>query len=175
MDMRTDDRIKASLGGLGYPGFRYLAPTPVEADPREVLFEALRADDMDQRVIDALPWVLAHRNDLDLRALTDQVRSAGLQNRLGFLIEITVSAAKRMRHREVTERLEPWLLVLREMRHTDEDTLAKASMTEVERRRLRRSRSKAARFWRLLTDLNTKQAVKVVELGNVIGDLNEQG
>jgi hypothetical protein len=167
--------MKANLGGLGYPGFGYLASTFLEADPREVLFEALRADDMDQRVIDALPWVLAHRNDLDLRALTDQVRSAGLQNRLGFLIEITASAAKRMRYSEVTERLEPWLPVLREMRHADEDTLAKASMTEVERRRLRRSRSKAARYWRLLTDINTKQAVKSVELGNVMGDLNEEG
>ena len=173
--MRTEDRIKTSLGGLGYPGFRYLAPTRVEADPREVLFEALRADDMDQRVIDALPWVLAHRSDLDLRALTNQIRSAGLQNRLGFLIEITVSAAKRMRQSEVTERLEPWLLVLREMRHADEDTLAKASMTEVERRRLHRSRSKAARFWRLLTDVNTKQAVKVVELGNVMETSTKRG
>ena len=123
----------------------------------------------------ALPWVLAHRSDLDLRALTNQIRSAGLQNRLGFLIEITVSAAKRMRQSEVTERLEPWLLVLREMRHADEDTLAKASMTEVERRRLRRSRSKAARFWRLLTDVNTKQAVKVVELGNVMETSTKRG
>jgi len=26
-----------------------------------------------------------------------------------------------------------------------------------------------------LTDLNTKQTVKVVELGNVMGDLNEEG
>jgi hypothetical protein len=127
--MRTDDRIKASLGGLGYPGFRYLAPTPVEDNPREVLFEALRADDMDQRVIDALPWVLAHRNDLDLCALTDQVRSAGVQNRLGFLIEITVSAAKRLHCTEVKEKLEPFLVALREVRHPNEDTLAKASMT----------------------------------------------
>jgi hypothetical protein len=150
-DMRTDDRIKASLGGLGYPGFRYLAPTPVKVDPREVLFEALLADDLDQRVVDALPWVLAHRNGLDLRALADQVRSAGLQNRLGFLIEITVSAAKGLRCTEVTEKLEPFLVALREVRRRNEDTLAKASMSQVERRRLHRSRPKAARFWRLLT------------------------
>jgi len=163
--MRTDDRIKASLGGLGYPGFRYLAPTPLEADPQEVLFEALRADDMDQRVIDALPWVLAHRNDLDLRSLTDQVRSAGIQNRLGFLIEITVSAAKRLRCTQVTERLEPFLVVLREVRHPNEDTLAKASMSQVERRRLHRSRPKAARYWRLLNDLNTNEAGKAIQLG----------
>lgn len=170
VNMKTDDTIKALLGGLGCPEFRYLAPATVEVDPREVLLEALRAEDMDQRVIDALPWVLAHRSDLDLRKLTDQVRAAGLQNRLGFLIEVTVSAAKSLRYSEVTKRLEPWLVVLREVRHPNEDTLAKASMTQVERRRLRRSRSSSARFWRLLTDMNAKDAVKPVQIGKEVGN-----
>jgi hypothetical protein len=101
--MRTDDRIKATLGGLGYPGFRYLRLLPRKSI-RGKCFSKLSGPTIWSRESSMhLPWVLAYRNDLDLRAVTDQFRSAGLQNRLGFLIEITVSAAKRLRCTEMTE------------------------------------------------------------------------
>jgi hypothetical protein len=61
--------------------------------------------------------------------------------------------------------LDPFLVALREVRHLNEDTLAKASMSQIERRRLHRSRPEAARYWRLLTDLNAKEAGKVIQLG----------
>jgi len=155
--------LKEHLGNLGYPGFAYLARMPRKVDPLLVLLGALNTEDLDQRVIEALPWVLAHQRDLDWRKLTDEVRLLNLQNRLGFLLEVTVEAAKKLHFSDVTLQLEPWLNRLREARLYKEDTLCKKSLTQVERRRLHRSRPKAARFWRLLTDLNAKEVANVVK------------
>jgi transcriptional regulator with XRE-family HTH domain len=159
----SGDHLKELLGGLGHPGFAYLMPKPGRVDPTEVLLEALRTEDLDQRVTEALPWVLAHRTDLDYRRLSDELRLCNLQNRLGFLLEVTVEATKRNKFSAATDRLEPWLCWLREGRLVKEDTLCKSSLTQVERRRLRRTRPKAARFWRLLTDLDAKEVANVVK------------
>jgi transcriptional regulator with XRE-family HTH domain len=156
--------LKEHLGNLGYPGFAYLARVPSKkVDPLAVLLDALNTEDLDQRVTEALPWVLAHQRDLDWKKLTDEVRLRNLQNRLGFLLEVTVEATKRLHFRDATVQLEPWLNWLREARLYKEDTLCKKSLTQVERRRLHRSRPKAARFWRLLTDLNAKEVANVVK------------
>lgn len=160
----SGEHLKELLGSLGYPKFAYLAHKPQKADPRQVLFDALKTEDLDQRVTEALPWVVAHENKLDWRRLTDEVRLYNLQNRLGFLLEVTVEATKKLHLRNATVRLEPWLHWLREARLYKEDTLCKKSLTQVERRRLRRGRSKAARFWRLYTDLSAKEVANVVKL-----------
>jgi len=118
---------------------------------------------LDQRVVEALPWVLARQRNLDWKKLTDEVRLRNLQNRLGFLLEVTVQAAKKLHFSDAAVELEPWLNWLREARLYKEDTLCKKSLTQVERRRLHRSRPKAARFWRLLTDLNAKEVANVVK------------
>ncbi|MGB8258702.1 MAG: helix-turn-helix transcriptional regulator [Terracidiphilus sp.] len=155
--------LKELLGNLGYPGFAYLARRPRKVDPLLVLLDALNTEDLDQRVTEALPWVLAHQLDLDWKKLTDEVRLRNLQNRLGFLLEVTVEATRKLHLNDVTVKLEPWLNWLREARLYKEDTLCKKSLTQVERGRLHRSRPKAARFWRLLTDLNAKEVANVVK------------
>lgn len=160
----SSERMKELLGGLGYPGFRYLASGPGKVDPLEFVLDALRTEDLDQRVTDGLPWVLVHRADLDYRRLTDEARLLNVQNRLGFLLEVTVEAARKLHGDETAARLEPWLVYLRDARLFKEDTLCKSSLTQVERKRLRRSRPKAARFWRLFTDVNVRDVANVVQL-----------
>jgi transcriptional regulator with XRE-family HTH domain len=161
---QSSENLKERLGSLGYPGFAYMAGENGKADSLAVLLDALKTEDLDQRVTVALPWVLAHQTDLNWRKLTDEARLSNLQNRLGFLIEVTVEAAKRVHLMDAAARLEPWLHWLREARLYREDTLCKKSMTQVERRRLRRSRPQAARFWRLFTNLNAKKVADVVKL-----------
>jgi transcriptional regulator with XRE-family HTH domain len=166
-ETRSSELLKEDLGGLGYPGFAYLAVKPKKVDPLEVVLNALKTEDLDQRVTDALPWVLVHRSDLDYRRLTDEIRLCNLQNRLGFLLEVTVEATKKLHFNDAAVRLEPWLAWLRESRLYKEDTLCKKSLTEVERRRLQRRRPKAARFWRIYADLNSKEVANVVQRASV--------
>ena len=161
---QSGEDLKEKLGALGYPGFAYLAREHRKVDPLEVVLDALNTEDLDQRVTEALPWVLAYRSDLDWRKLTDEVRLLNLQNRLGFLLEVTVEAARKLDLHDAAARLEPWLDWLREARLYKEDTLSKKSLTQVERRRLARSRPKAARFWRLFTDMNAREVAHVVKL-----------
>lgn len=160
----SSELMKEYLGQLGYPGFAYLAQVPRKVDPLLLVLDALKTEDLDQRVTEALPWVLAYRDDLDLRQLADNVRLCNLQNRLGYLLEVTVQAAGKSHFKDVVARLEPWLSLLRHSCLFKEDTLCKQSLTQVERRRLRLRRSKAARFWRLYTDLNVKDVTNVVKL-----------
>ena len=162
-ETQSDEKLKEMLGSLGYLGFSYLAREHRKAGSLEVLLDALKTEDLDQRVTEALPWILVHRSDLDWRKLTDEARLSNLQNRLGFLMEVTVEAAKRVHRVDAAAKLEPWLCWLREARLYKEDTLCKKSLTQVERKRLRRSRPQAARFWRLLTDLNAKEVANVVK------------
>lgn len=161
---QSSENLKEQLGSLGYPGFAYLASESRKADSLKVLLDALKTEDLDQRVTEVLPWVLAHQTDLDWRKLTNEARLSNLQNRLGFLLDVTVDAAKRLHWNDAAARLEPWLYWLRDARLYKEDTLCQKSLTQVERRRLRRSRPKAARFWRLFTDLNAKEIAHVVKL-----------
>ena len=53
----TDDEWKVHLGLLGYPGFAYLRGKPCR-NPAQVLFQALNQNDLDARVVEALPWLV---------------------------------------------------------------------------------------------------------------------
>jgi transcriptional regulator with XRE-family HTH domain len=49
------DEAKEALGAVGYPGFAYLRNRR-PLNPADLLLRALRARDVDARVVEALPW-----------------------------------------------------------------------------------------------------------------------
>lgn len=54
------ESLAAGLAGLGYPGFRQL--TGVPQDPATILLAAVAADDVEVRVMEALPWLALEYN-----------------------------------------------------------------------------------------------------------------
>jgi hypothetical protein len=66
--MDTAQALTVSLAALGYPGFQYLRPA-VGTDPVDVLLTALAQDELEPRIIEALPWVLIHSDDIDWERL----------------------------------------------------------------------------------------------------------
>ncbi len=56
--------FKAELGALGYLGFSYLRGKS-HYNPARLLFLALDQDDLDRRVVDALPWLVYTHPELD--------------------------------------------------------------------------------------------------------------
>ena len=54
-------------------------------NPAEVLLSALSRDDLDSRLVEALPWVAFKFPDLDWQCLTNAAKVNDLQNRLGFV------------------------------------------------------------------------------------------
>lgn len=56
--------FKSELGALGYPGFSYLRGKP-HYNPARLLFLALDQDNLDRRVVEALPWLAYTYPEMD--------------------------------------------------------------------------------------------------------------
>lgn len=59
-----ENDFKSELGALGYPGFSYLRGKS-HYNPGRLLFLALDQDDLDRRVVEALPWLVYTYPEMD--------------------------------------------------------------------------------------------------------------
>jgi transcriptional regulator with XRE-family HTH domain len=145
--------LARDLAGLGYPGFAYLRTRAWKSkNPAEVLLTALAQDDLEPRLVEALPWLVLRYWMLDWAWAVREAKLRDLQNRLGFVVSLARSLAARGDDREKTAALGELEVQLDRSRLAREDTLCQASMPAPERRWLAEHRSAAARHWNLLTD-----------------------
>lgn len=149
--------LAAELATLGYPGLSHLKSWRRKSNPAEVLLSALSKDDLDSRLIEALPWVALKFPALDWQWLTNAAKVNDLQNRLGFVTGLARSLAELRGEQESAALLARQESALERSRLMREDTLCHESLTEAERRWLRKNRSAAAKHWRLLTDLTPER------------------
>ena len=147
--------VAGALSGLGYPGFRR-SRRGSKRNPAVVILGALSADDLEVRVIEALPWLVARYYDLDWDWLIPEVKQRDLQNRLGFAVTLGRRLAERQGMQAAQSRLRQIEEILDRSRLVHEDTLCQSSLSKAERRWLRRSRPEDARHWNLLTDLDSE-------------------
>jgi len=150
-------RLAAELAALGCPGLSHLRPGRRKSNPAEVLLSALSRDDLDARLVEALPWVALKFPDLDWQWLTNTAKVNDLQNRLGFVTGVARRLAELRGERQSAELLARQESSLARSRLMREDTLCHESLTEAERRWLRKHRPAEAKHWRLLTDLTPEQ------------------
>jgi transcriptional regulator with XRE-family HTH domain len=149
-------RLARQLSGLGYPGFAHLRGERI--NPAVLVLQSLVHDDLEVRLTEALPWVLATYPDVDWSWLTDQAKLKDVQNRLGFLVALARELAKsRETFRSALEPLQQAETKLERARLAREDTLCRESMPGAERRWLAANRSPLARHWNLLTGLTVEQ------------------
>jgi len=114
-------------------------------NPAEYLLSALSQNDLEARVAEALPWLLARYPDMDFAWLLPQARMANLQNRLGFAVTLARLAT-------TNNLLQQQEQALAESKLQKEDSFCR-NLNEPERRWLREHRSEEARQWNLLSDL----------------------
>ena len=149
-------RLARQLSGLGYPGFAHLRAERI--NPAILVLRSLVHDDLQVRLTEALPWVLATYPDVDWPWLTDQVKLKDVQNRLGFLVGLARElATSRETYRSALEPLQQVETKLEHARLAREDTLCRESMPAADRRWLASNRSPLARHWNLLTGLTVEQ------------------
>jgi transcriptional regulator with XRE-family HTH domain len=141
-----------AFGSLGYPGFTQFTRGS-RVNPAQLLFAALRMPDLEPRLSEALPWVVWQYPDLDWKWLVAQVKLHDLQNRLGFVVALARQVAERQGPAGTTAILAAVEQQVEPSRLVREDTLCRESMTQAERRWLRRQRSAQAQHWNLLTSL----------------------
>lgn len=147
----SPERLTSALAALGYPPFAHMRKTARSMNPAAVIVGALAHEDVDVRLVEALPWVLSEFPDLDTDWLIAECRLLNLQNRLGYLVtladrpEVSVSHLSRLRLGLETSRL------------AVEGTLCRDSMPPAERDWVRKHRSAEAEHWRLLTTMTREQ------------------
>jgi transcriptional regulator with XRE-family HTH domain len=147
--------LAAALANLGYPGFRQLSGAH-RKNPAVVLLAAIIANEVEVRVIEALPWLVVEHSDLNWEWLIREAKLRDVQNRLGFVVTLARQVAEKRGEASAASRLHAIEEVLDRARLVREDTLCQASLSDAERRWLRRTRPAEASHWNLLTDLTAR-------------------
>jgi len=146
------EALARDLGALGYPGLAYLrTPNWVPKNPGAVLLAALAQEDLESRLVEALPWLVGTFWPLDQEWLVREAKVRDLQNRLGFVVTLARQLAERQDHPRARA-LKDLETVLERSRLAREDTLCRNSLPEAERRWLATRRSGEAKRWNVLTD-----------------------
>jgi transcriptional regulator with XRE-family HTH domain len=147
----TADSLAKSLSALGYPGFAHLR-AGWKRNPSEVLVEALRLEELDSRVAEALPWVLLNYPDLDRDWLLREARLHGLTNRLGFLVSLALRVLEQRggRRLSVHHSLHELEQLLSLSRLEAESSLG-PRLSATQQEWVRQNRSEEARQWHVLT------------------------
>ena len=149
----TPDSLAKTLAALGYPGFSHLRGGEKQ-NPAGVVLQALRLDDVDRRTVEALPWAVSAFADLDWDWAVRQAKLSDVQNRLGFVVNLARRVAELRAEAPATVTvLSDVEARLEKARLAREDTLCQASLTNAQRKWLRRERPAEAEHWNLLTGL----------------------
>lgn len=148
-------RLQEELAALGYPGFAHVRSSR-KHNPAVVVLTALLQQDLDARLVEALPWVIGTYTDLNWQWLRDHARLRNAQNRLGYVVYLA-KAVIGSRDENAREILSAWERDLEESRLAREDTLGRDSMATAERLWLKTHRPAAAAHWNLLTSLSPEQ------------------
>jgi transcriptional regulator with XRE-family HTH domain len=155
-----ESAFKSELGALGYPGFAYLGGK-FHHNPASLLFLALDRDDLDSRVVEALPWLAFKYADLDWEWMLRNTKLNDRQNRLGYIVDLAAELSEKVGDTQRLEKLSRIKAAIERSRLAREDTLSHDSMTQVERKWLRHNRPSKARYWNLLTDLEVRNLAYV--------------
>jgi transcriptional regulator with XRE-family HTH domain len=142
----------ASLGALGYPRFSYLSKSGRRENPAALLLTALRQDQLDSRLTEALPWLLLHYPTLNWNWLVEHVKRQNLQNRLGFLVSLARELAEKQGASARAKMLARWEHTLEDARLAKVDVLSRR-LTSAEQQYFQAHRSPTAAHWNLLTGL----------------------
>jgi hypothetical protein len=154
----TSSSLAVGLAGLGYPGFRHLRGQQQHPNPALLLLAAVSASgDIEVRVTEALPWLAMHYHNLNWDWLIREAKVRDVQNRLGFVVMIARQVAERRGDIVATARLQQVEAILDRARLVREDTLCQESLSDAERRWLRKTRPAEASHWNLLTDMQAQQ------------------
>jgi hypothetical protein len=154
---QEEDNLAADLAALGYPGLSYLKSQRATRTPAELVLAALAQENLDSRLVEALPWLVWQFAELDWQWLIPVAQTNQVQNRLGFVVSIARGLAEQYGEHAKAAFLAQREAQLESARLPQEDTLCHASLTQAERNWLRQHRPQPAAHWRLLTDLSANQ------------------
>jgi len=145
--------LTENLALLGYPGYAYLRPRAMKKNPGEVLLTALAQNNLESRLVEAVPWLLLRYWEMDFTWLVEQAKKLDLQNRLGFAVNLARRVSERTDNELRTHKLAELEAKLDRSRLVREDYFLRPARNDVENQWLMQNRPEEARHWNLVTDL----------------------
>ncbi len=147
------DELASDLANLGYPAFQYLRQLRrATKNPAGVLLSALRESELEPRLAEALPWLVATYPALEWEWLIPLVKTFDLQNKLGFVVTLARQLAEKDGCPSAGS-LRSTEAALERSRLVREDTFGQPAISEADKRWLRKNRSPEAAHWNVLTSL----------------------
>lgn len=148
----TADQAARALGALGYAPFAYLSRGR-RLNPAEVLLGVLRTNDVEARIVEALPWLLVRYPELNWDWVVRSAKHDDLQNRLGFVVSLAKGLAESLRDSKAATVLGELEQRLEKSRLQQHDTFSRHTLTKAELNWLRAHRSAEAKRWNVLSTL----------------------
>ena len=147
-----EDRLRAQMRALGYPGFAHFDPVRRTPEPTAVLLNAISQPTVDARIVEALPWLAREYADsVDWPWLVQQAKLRNLQNQLGFLVQLSNPAAEPAMRLALGE--------LDKARLLAEATFCWDDMPDATRRWIRERRSPEAEHWNILSLMRSGDSI----------------
>src|SRR5260370_23265162 len=148
----ASETLAGDLAALGYPGLAYLRPRHWKLkNPGEVLLTALAQEDLESRLVEALPWLVLTFWPLDQNWVVRQAKLRDLQNRLGFVVTLARRLAERAGDQPRARTLDEFEAGVQLSRPAPAGTLCQRSLPEAEQRWLAEHRSPEARRGNVLS------------------------
>jgi transcriptional regulator with XRE-family HTH domain len=148
----NENTLSSNIAALNYPKFSHLKKS-VKVNPAQVLITALKLDDLDSRIVEALPWLIYRFADMNWETIFLHAKMHDAQNRLGFLLSLAYHLAVNKGDTEKQKILKELISDLEKSRLVREDSFRRNSLTETEKNWLKTNRSKEARYWKVLSNL----------------------
>jgi transcriptional regulator with XRE-family HTH domain len=151
-----ETELVRQLSALGYPGYAHVPPVR-RRNPAEVLLVALGKENLDARVVEALPWLLLRYGTMSEVCKTwmvEQARLRGLTNRLGFTVTLAKEVAER-NGQTASDSYRALAQLEQELfrsRLAEPDTFCQNDLSQGQREWMADARPEAARQWNLLTN-----------------------
>jgi len=149
----SPQELAEDFASLGYPGYAYLRRRHSKKNPSEVLVTALTQNDLEPRLVEALPWLPLHYWNMDFSWAVEQAKILDVQNRLGFVVSLARQMSEAGRSPERTRVLSDVENRLDRSRLAREDDFMSPPSGQVEREWVMQHRSDEAKHWNLVTDL----------------------
>ena len=152
---KSEKSLASQLAGIGYPKFAHLTKTK-KVNPAIILISALKVDDLESRIVEALPWLIYRFSDMDWSKVIKTVKISDSQNRLGFLLSLVFDKAKKANDQDKRNLLKELLSSLERSKLYQEDSFQRQKLTESEKIWLKKNRLKNAKIWRVLSNLTAE-------------------
>ena len=91
---KSEKLLASQLAGIGYPKFAHLKKSK-KVNPAIILVSALEVDDLESRIVEALPWLIYRFSDMDWSKVIKIVKISDSQNRLGFLSVLSMTKQRK--------------------------------------------------------------------------------